>query len=250
MFSYITTTQVHNERNVINPNLKGLSWGPNSKTTSCYMYFINGYKFHTNAWDNGKKTTNSVLYVKGVTDGGEDDFYGSIHYIYELEYVALNKKISLFYYEWFDSTINVGTRFHSQYNLVVIKLSGRYGSCDPLILPQKVRQVYYASYPNICKNLCGWYVPIKTQPRGYVQVDNINDELSYQAYETTNMLRVTRIEHLQCLVDTSNVEVVDDDDDDIEAHNHDDDEDVDLLNEDYSENHIDNDDSEFDNNDD
>jgi len=92
-----------------------------------------------------------------------------------------------------------------------------------------------------------------------VQVDNINNELPYQADETSNVLPVTRIEHLQCLADTSIVEVIDDDDDieahnhdddDIEAHNHDDDEDVDLLNEDYSEHHINNIDSEFDNNDD
>ena len=78
---------------------------------------------------------------------------------------------------------------------------------------------------------------------------SINDELPYQADETFNVLLVTRIEHLQCLAYTSNVEVVDDDED-IEAHNDDNDEDVDLLNEDYSEHHIDNDDSEFDNNDD
>jgi len=95
------------------------------------------------------------LYVKGVTGGGEDDFYGTIHYIYELKYVALNKKIPLFYCEWFDPTINVGTRFHAQYNLVEIKLSGRYGPYDPFIIPQKVKQVYYVTYSNICKNLCG-----------------------------------------------------------------------------------------------
>jgi len=53
-----------------------------------------------------------------------------------------------------------------------------------------------------------------------VQVDNINDELPYQANEMSNVLPVTRIEHLQCLANTSNVEVVDDDDD-IEANNHD-----------------------------
>jgi len=63
------------------------------------------------------------------------------------------------------------------------------------------------------------------------------------------VLPITRIEHLQCLADTSNVEVVDDDDD-IEARNDDDDEDVDLLNEDYSEHHILTDDSDFDNNED
>ena len=57
-----------------------------------------------------RKQKNSGLYVKGITDGGEDDFYGIIHYKYELEYVALNKKIPLFYREWFDPTINFGTR--------------------------------------------------------------------------------------------------------------------------------------------
>ena len=189
------------------------------------------------------------MYVKGVSSKGEEDFYGIIHHIHELEYVALKKKIPLFYCEWFDPTINVGTRFHSDYNLVEIKLSGRYGPYDPFILPHKVKQVYYVTYPNICKNLRGWCVPIKTKPRAHVQVDNINDELSYQAEETSNVLPVTRIEHLQCLSDTSNVEVLGDDDD-IEAHNDDDDEDIDLLNEDYSEHHMDNDDSNFDNNDD
>jgi len=99
------------------------------------MYFVNKYKFHTKAWADGKKIINSGLYVKGLTRGGEDDFFGTIHHIYELEYGSLNKKIPLFYCEWFDPTINVGTRFHSQYYLVEIKLSGRYEPKGPFILP-------------------------------------------------------------------------------------------------------------------
>jgi len=54
---------------------------------------------------------------------------------------------------------------------------------------------------------------IKTKPQGHVQVDNINDELSYQVDETSNVLPVTRIEHLERFADTTNVEVLDDDDD-------------------------------------
>jgi len=59
---------------------------------------VNGYKFHTNAWSKGKKTINSVVHVKGLTEGGEDDFYGIIHKIYELEYNTSNKpkKVVLF----------------------------------------------------------------------------------------------------------------------------------------------------------
>jgi len=83
---------------------------------------------------------NNGLYVKGVIDGGEDDFYGIIHHIYEFDYLGLSKKIPLFYCEWFDHTINVGTKFHSQYNIVKVKLNGRYALYDPFILPQKARQ--------------------------------------------------------------------------------------------------------------
>jgi len=132
------------------------------------MYFISRYKFHTKAWGNGKQRINSTLYVKGVIDGGEKEFYGIIFYIYELDYVSLNNTILLFYSDWCDPTIIVGTRFYSQYNLVEIKLSGRYIPYDPFILPQKVKQVYYVNSPNIYKNLRGWCVPIKTKPLGHV----------------------------------------------------------------------------------
>ena len=115
-----------------------LTCGPNSKTTSWNIYFVNGYKFHTKAWSDEKKTTNIDLYDKGVTDGREDDFYDIIHHIYEFEYFGLTKKIMLFYCEWFDPTFDVGTRFHSQYNIFEIKLSGRYTPYDPFMLPQKV----------------------------------------------------------------------------------------------------------------
>jgi len=58
-------------------------------------------KFHRKVWSNEKtKTTNSDLYVKGVTNGVENDFYDIINHSYELEYVGLTKKkISLFYCE-------------------------------------------------------------------------------------------------------------------------------------------------------
>jgi len=73
---------------------------------------------------------NNELYVKGVIDGGEDDFYGMIHHIYEFDYVGLSKKIPLFYCKWFDHTINVGTNFYSQYNIAEVKLNGRYALYD------------------------------------------------------------------------------------------------------------------------
>jgi len=50
----MTITLVHDERNgIIDP--KVLGWRPNSKVTLWNMYFVNGYKFHTNTWTNGKR---------------------------------------------------------------------------------------------------------------------------------------------------------------------------------------------------
>jgi len=73
-----------------------------------HTYFVNGYKFHTNTWSNWKKTINCGVYVKGLIEGGYDDFYGIIHKIYELEYntYTSSKKVVLSYCEWFDPSTN------------------------------------------------------------------------------------------------------------------------------------------------
>ena len=51
-----------------------------------------------------EKTINNGVYVKGIIKGGEDDCYGIIQHIYELEYNALSypKKVVVFYCDWFD----------------------------------------------------------------------------------------------------------------------------------------------------
>ncbi len=98
--------------------MKALAWGPNSSTTSWNMYFVNGYKFHTKSWSEGKKTTNCGVHVKGVTEGGQDDFFGVIKHIYELEYLGLSKNIPHFFCDWFDPTNNRGTKVNSEYNIV------------------------------------------------------------------------------------------------------------------------------------
>ena len=169
-----------------NNDLKALAWGPRTRVWSWSMYFINGYKFHTKAWSRGKKTINSGVCVKGVTQGGEDDFYGVIERIIEIEYHGL-PKIPLFYCQWFDPT-HRGTRVHPQYKIVQINKRKRYQYYDPFIVAQKARQVYYVDYPDTCKDLRDWCVAIATKPRGHVEVDDIVDETKidespYQADE-------------------------------------------------------------------
>ncbi|XP_004516953.1 uncharacterized protein [Cicer arietinum] len=119
---------IDKENGVTDPNLLSLAWGPNSM---------------------GKKTINSGVYVKGVTGGGEDDFYGVIQHIFELEYYKLPHKVALFYCQWFDPRRNRGTKVHPQYDIVDIKMNRKYDLYDPFIIAQKSRQVYYVPDPEM-----------------------------------------------------------------------------------------------------
>jgi hypothetical protein len=68
----------------------------------------------------GKKTINSGVYVKGVGEGGEDDFYGVIKRIFELryQYVEQNNHVEVFYCEWFD--LASGTKIDPKHKTVDI----------------------------------------------------------------------------------------------------------------------------------
>lgn len=162
---------------------------------------MNGYRFHTKSWSEGKKMDNSGVHVKGVTEGGEDDFYGIIQRIYELDYCGLNSKVPVFYCQWFDPRQPRGTRIYPQYNIVELKTSGRYNLYDPFILTQKARQVFYVNYPQTCRHMHGWCVAITTKPRGYVEVGDIEDEVPYQAEEIARIDPIEQVEQIQGLAD-------------------------------------------------
>ncbi|CAK8567794.1 unnamed protein product [Lathyrus sativus] len=80
-------------------HLRNLSEDLIQSANKWHTYFVNGYKFHTETWTEGKKTINSSVFVKGVTDGGEDNFYGFVKHIYKSVYNYLDSenKVVLFY---------------------------------------------------------------------------------------------------------------------------------------------------------
>jgi hypothetical protein len=195
---------------VTNNDIIALSRYPSSMAISWNIYFVNGYKFHTEAWSEGKKTVNCGVHVKGLTEGGEDDYYGNINHIYELDYFGLKDKVALFYCEWFDPTRNAGTKVHPQYKIVDIKMDKRYRPYDPFIIAQKARQVYYVPYPEMCTSMRGWCAAITTKPRGHVEIDNIEDEMPYQSHDTSPVLPIPEIEAISCLRDSSQADTFDD----------------------------------------
>jgi len=165
-------------------------------------YFVNGYKFHTQAWTEGKKMINRMVHVKGLTEGTPDDFYGVIQHIYELEYntTSYPKQVVLFYCHWFDPTSR-GTRVDPKYDIMEIRTDRSYNLFEPFISEHNVRQVYYVPYPETRRDKNGWCVAIKTKPRGYIESDHVQDDVPYQFEEISHANKVIEVESISGLQD-------------------------------------------------
>lgn len=147
----ISYAQVHDPTNEINDQqIRDMSWGPLRMVRTWPMYIINGYKFHTDSWSQGKSTRNSGVCTRGSVYGQpEDDYYGILQEVIQLEYPGLPiKQVVLFNCTWFDPTPRRGTRIHDQYGIVEVRANRRYNRYDPFILASQAHQVYYASYPS------------------------------------------------------------------------------------------------------
>ena len=65
------------------------------------------------------RTSNYGVCVRGTNGQLEDDFYGILNDIIELEYTGIpSKKVVLFKCDWFDNTTDIGTKVDNHYGLV------------------------------------------------------------------------------------------------------------------------------------
>jgi hypothetical protein len=177
-------------------HLRNLSDGPVSNVKQWHTYFVNGYKFHTQSWTEGKETRNSGVCMKGITENDESDFYGVIDNIIEISYNYLDykKAVVLFYCNWYDPS-NRGTKYNSKTNTVDIKMNRRYQPFDPFAIAHNVRQVYYAPYPSTQTDKRGWCAAITTKPRGRIEKDGEEEEAEpYQLDEMGNVNQVIEVE--------------------------------------------------------
>lgn len=186
-----------------NQHLRNLSNGPHSSFKEWHTYFVNGYKFHTQSWTEGKETINSGVSIKGVTEVGENDWYGVIEHIYEITYPYLDykKNVVLFYCKWFDPSSPRGTRINAMTNTVDICTSRRYGAFDPFVMAHNVRQVYYVPYPSKMITKRGWCVAIKTKPRGRIETNETDQEVGAYQMDSSNVNNVIEVEPFSRLCD-------------------------------------------------
>ena len=133
----------------------------------------------------------------------EDDFYGVIKEIIELRYPGQNQKmVVLFCYEWFDPVIDRGMKVHPLYGIVEIRHNRRYAKYDPFIFAQQAVQVYYAPYPAGLRDKSGWWVVIKTKPRGVID-DSHQLAVAYQGEEMSFVTEVVDHDEIDTLRDNT-----------------------------------------------
>ncbi|KAM3374327.1 hypothetical protein P3S68_013041 [Capsicum galapagoense] len=129
-----------------NEYLRSLARGLLIGATSHSVYFVNGYKFHTECHGSMRSIMNSGVCISDPNFG---DYYGRIKEIIQVEYrEASLKQIVLFKCELFDPIIDVGVKKHDRYKLVDINHRRRYKKYEPFILAMQATQVCYVPYPS------------------------------------------------------------------------------------------------------
>jgi hypothetical protein len=198
---------VRDSRNGINDVLlKSLAWVPIRNVIKWSRYVINGYKFVTKSQNEGMSTTNHNVCVRGgQLDSLENDYYGVLIDIVELEYTGHpTKKVVLFQCDWFDPSPQ-GTKMDN-YGNVEIKKSRRYKNYDPFILAQQANQIYFTSFRQQ-----GWLGVIKAKAHSTIlSLEKKNHETIY-AYQDDDDVHqqpivVSNDDFHQCLVDINGEE--------------------------------------------
>jgi hypothetical protein len=77
-------------------SLSSLSLGPERKVKCCNGYFVNGYVFHTEEYEHGRKTYNNSVCFKGSTSSElKVDYYGRLEEVIELKYHSEQNRVFL-----------------------------------------------------------------------------------------------------------------------------------------------------------
>nr|GMD52480.1 uncharacterized protein LOC109179592 [Ipomoea batatas] len=157
--------------NISNKFIKDLAKGPLRCVNTYSGYYVNGFKFHTIGYGGTKETMNSGVCIKGTNYSiYESDYYGQLVEVVQIEYPGLPvKRTILFKCEWFDPT-NVGMKVHSQYKLVEVNHKRRFNRYEPFVLAVQACQVYYCTYPSLCRDKLDWWAVCKIKARSEVEV--------------------------------------------------------------------------------
>ncbi|KAK1362529.1 hypothetical protein POM88_047003 [Heracleum sosnowskyi] len=170
---------------VPNEIVRDLASGPLRSVRSVPIYYVNGYKFHTQKYGANKSTFNSGVCIKGSNyNETSNDYFGILEEILIIEYPRRPiKKTALFKCEWFDPTLKVGTRIHQRYNIVEVNCRKRLNVYEPFILAMQAMQVYFSNYPSLKRDKIDWLVACKVKARPLVEMPQITESRDRDAFQ-------------------------------------------------------------------
>jgi len=112
--------------------------------------------------------------------------------VVQIEYPGIPlKKVVLFKCEWFDPTIDRGTRVNKQYGIIQIRHNRRYGKYDPFILADKAIQVYFAPHPICSRSNADWWFVVKTKARGLIEDQQVDDSAYQEDFLDQNIVGIS-----------------------------------------------------------
>ena len=180
-------------------SLASLSLGPKRKCKCYNRYFVNGYVFHTEEYEQGRKTYNSGVCVKGSTSNElKVDYYDRLEEVVELQYHNEQNIVFLFKCYWYDTT-DRGIRVDPHYGLVEINSKARLRNInDVFVFAKQCQQVYYTYTPSFRKDRSrvDWLSVLKTKPRGRVEdVQDGNEDTSVrdEVFQVSELVKPYRV---------------------------------------------------------
>nr|GLL26675.1 uncharacterized protein LOC109157962 [Ipomoea trifida] len=143
--------------------------------------FAHWFKEYTEVHCRRKSTSNFGVSIKGTgLTQFESNCFGTLQEVVEVEYPNDPiKKVVLFKCEWFDPTLNVGSRLNSEYGIAEVHCKKRSKKYNPFIIAQSASQVCYIPYPQGIKEKMNWWVVLNVQPRGTID-STYSSSYSYQ----------------------------------------------------------------------
>ncbi|XP_054785879.1 uncharacterized protein LOC129292331 [Prosopis cineraria] len=128
--------------NVDDVRIKDLAFRPSREVHTWSQYFINGYRFHTRAYNSSKSTMNCGLCIKGTNyNEFEYDYYGLLEEVIELQYYNPTSKKTRAY--------------------------------EPFALAQQAQQVYFGEYASKKRERADWWAICKIKARSMINAPEV-----------------------------------------------------------------------------
>ena len=187
---------MYNQGNArVNKQLLDLARGPDRRVTRYKGCVINGLRFHTKDREMFRKTQNSGVVVKGDDETGNQDYYGVLTDIIQLDYFGDNN-VFLFNCDWWDVGKEGSGIQTNKHNYTSVNFTKKWNTNEPFVVASQAVQVFYVKDSKLGNN---WQVVVKTQARDLYDVpededkESIGDDEPYQQNESFSVADTLRV---------------------------------------------------------